>query len=202
MSDKRFGSNSLDEIDERIGDLTPANTKISNISTWKQFEQFCSEKGYVLNEKTSVPKLAEILKDFGFNMKKQGGSDYKEGVIKTHWNRIAKMLQEKFYKEFNVSFDPFKDVEFQNARNARDAKRKQLQASSENRKSSAAALNVEELAKIINLWDENTPEELQRKFYHIVSCELAWRGGEVASCLTKFFEEEDDNIGNPTGRII
>lgn len=56
--------------------------------------------------------LAEILKDFGFNMKRHDDSSYKERVIKAQWNRVAKMLQEIFNKEFNISFDPFEDITF------------------------------------------------------------------------------------------
>lgn len=103
------------------------HTQKAHASSWNQFEQFCVTKGYVLNQHTSVEQLSEILEDFACNMKKLNGSEYKEGVIKTQWNRIAKMLQKKFSNEYNIVFDPFRDELFQNARSARNTKRRLLQ---------------------------------------------------------------------------
>lgn len=202
MCSIRFGQSSSSQIDEEISTLMPVNTKKANTCVWKQFEAFCKERVYSLNGDTSIPQVAEILKDFAFNMKKRDGSDYKEGVVKTQWNRIAKLLQEKFHKEFGTTFDPFKDVVFKDARSARDAKRRQLQVSGEKRKSSASILTEDEQNQIIALWNEDTPEGLQRKFFHIVALELAWRGGEAAECLITFFEIEKDNLGEHTGRIV
>ena len=51
------------------------------------------------------------------------------------------------------------------------------------------------------LWDENTPEGLLKKFFHVVAYELAWRGGEAASCKTYYFKKETFNNGEITGRI-
>jgi hypothetical protein len=59
----------------------------------------------------------------------------------------------------------------------------------------------EEIEQMIAPWDENTPNGLQRKFYHTASCELAWRGGEVTKALVQNFTEEIDHYGNKTGRI-
>jgi hypothetical protein len=151
----------------------------------------CAEKNYALSGNTSIQQLGNIMQDFAYNSR----------VIKTQWNRLAKILQDKYYQEYNVCFDPFKDMIFQKARNERDEKRKQLQVCTEKRKSSAAALNCEQQNKIIELWNEDTPEGLQRKIFHIVSYELAWRGGEATNCLIKFFQDELDNFGKPTGRI-
>lgn len=47
--------------------------------------------------------------------------------------------------------------------------------------------------------DEDTPEGLQRTFFHIVSYELAWRGVEGFS--SRIFREKIDTLGNLTGRI-
>lgn len=197
----RFGQSSSTVIDEAVTELTPVNTKKARESAWRQFAQFCGERNYNLNEEISVQRLALILKDFAFNMRKSNGEDYKETVVKTLWNTVAKILQEKYYNEFNVIFDPFKDVEFSCARNARNAKRKELQSSLEKRKRSSASLTHDEVEKILNIWDETTPTGLQRKFFHLVAYELAWRGGEGTNCLLSYFEEEYDNSGNFTGRI-
>ncbi|XP_057664921.1 uncharacterized protein LOC130899143 isoform X1 [Diorhabda carinulata] len=134
-------------------------------------------------------------------MRRSDGEEYKEGVVKTLWNTVAKILQQKCYEEFNIIFDPFKDVTFECARTARDAKRKQLQKCPEKRKTSASSLSGQDIDKMCAIWDESTPDGLQRKFFHIASYELAWRGGEACNCLLSYFEEEFDNYGNPTGRI-
>ncbi|KAJ3622485.1 hypothetical protein MTP99_002992 [Tenebrio molitor] len=62
-------------------------------------------------------------------------------------------------------------------REARDATRRKLQALPEKRTSSAAALSEKEYKKIVQVFDEESPEGLQKKFFLIASYELAWRGG-------------------------
>lgn len=42
---------------------------------------------------------------------------------------------------------------------------------------------------------------LQKKLFHIIAFELAWRGGEVASCKISYFEFETGNNGLETGRV-
>ena len=54
---------------------------------------------------------------------------------------------------------------------------------------------------MLNVWDEETPDDLQKKFYLIASVELAWRGGEGAMCSIKYFKEETNSDGIQTGRI-
>lgn len=197
----RFGQNTERIINAAVDKLTPQNTVKSRNSAWRQFEQFCNERKYTFDKETSVSQLALILKDFAFNMRRSDGEDYKESVVKTIWNTIAKMLQQKYYSEFNIVFDPFKDITFQCARTARDAKRKQLQKNPERRKISASSLSEQEIDQMCTIWDETTPDGLQRKFFHIASYELAWRGGEACNCHLSHFEEEFDNCGNPTGRL-
>ena len=91
---------------------------------------------------------------------------------------MAKTLQEKY-----------KDVIFASARIVHDTKRKKLQVNPEKRKTSLSSLMLEELNKIGDLWNLNTPSGLQRKFYHIASYELEWRGGEAVNCLTGYFSK-------------
>jgi hypothetical protein len=184
-----------------VNKLTQVNTKKSRDCAWRQFQQFCDGRKYNLNKETSVSQLALILKDFAFNMTRSDGEAYKEGVVKTIWNTVAKILQQKYNEEFNIIFDPFKDNTFECARTDRDAKRKQLQKCPEKRKISASSLSEQEIDKMFAIWDETTPDGLQRKFFHVASYELVWRGGEACNCLLSYFEEEFDNYGNPTGRI-
>ena len=54
---------------------------------------------------------------------------------------------------------------------------------------------------MVQILNENTPDGLQKKFFLIASFELAWRGGEGASCFTYYFKPEIDNKGLITGRI-
>ena len=49
-------------------------------------------------------------------------------------------------------------------------------------------------SEIAKIYDENTPDGLQRKFYQVAAFELAWRG-EVAGCLVEHFKEETQNDG-------
>jgi hypothetical protein len=74
-----------------------------------------------------------ILKSWACNMKKQDGSDYKETVVKYMWNVTAKLEQEMYFNNWNIQINPFSDVIFKSAREARDAMRKKLQACPEKR---------------------------------------------------------------------
>ncbi|KAJ3666470.1 hypothetical protein Zmor_001911 [Zophobas morio] len=150
---------------------------------------------------TSNDELGNILKDWAFTMKRKDGSDYKEGVVKCIWNVSAKLLQEQYFKNHNRKIDRFKDLAFEGARKARSTKRKQLQLIPEKRKASSAALTRDEILKIIQNFDENTPDGLQKKFYQNAAVELAWRGNEAASCVVNFFKKELNNYGLPTGRL-
>ena len=62
---------------------------------WKQFEDFCKQRNYKLRAETTDEEMANILKDRAVNMKRNDGSDYKEGVVKTIWNVSAKLPQKK-----------------------------------------------------------------------------------------------------------
>lgn len=115
----RFGKSSAADIDKRIEDLTPINTKRSQTSIWKQLNEFCAEKSYSLEQTTMSEELVLILKDWASNMRKKDGSIYKETVVKTMWNVAAKLIQEK-YNKFGVSMDPFNDIKFKPARDARE----------------------------------------------------------------------------------
>ncbi|KAJ8915443.1 hypothetical protein NQ315_003204 [Exocentrus adspersus] len=198
----RFGIENEDVIREEVQHLIPNNTKKSQESIWKQFMEFCDEKSYNIDDKDiSTLQLAHVLEDFAFNMKKRNGEDYKECVVKVMFNSTAKQLQKMFFEKYNRKFDPFSDVEFMKARAARDAKRRKLQKDPSKRKLSASALSNEEYGKIIQTFDEDTPDGLQRMFFFVASHELAWRGGEGCEARICYFLEEKDNMGNYTGRI-
>jgi hypothetical protein len=201
MTSSRFGCENQQKINVLIEDTIPKNTKRSHSSVWHQFEEFCQTREFSVELQHTPEQLNDILKDFAFNMKRINGQDYKESVVKTMFNVTAKQLQELYLKKFNCVINPFTDITFKGARAARDAKRRLLQGDINKRKTSSVALNKEEYSKMINVWDENCPSGLQIKFFQIVARELAWRGGEAASCLVHYFNEELNNQGIPTGRF-
>jgi hypothetical protein len=43
------------------------------------------------------------------------------------WNSAAKSLQEMDFEKFRINLNPFENIEFQEARKARDSKRRILQ---------------------------------------------------------------------------
>ncbi|XP_044744330.1 uncharacterized protein LOC123306411 [Coccinella septempunctata] len=131
-------------------------------------------------------------------MRKKDGSFYKESVVKTMWNVTAKLERKNIVKI--SAMDPFNDVRFKSARGARDAARKILQMNPEKRKESSSAFTYKVL-QILKLYDENKPGGLQKKIFHPISYELAFRGGEAANCLTDFFQEEKFNDRTSTNRI-
>jgi integrase len=198
---ERFSTCSDKEIDLIIENSVPENTTKTKKSILNQFKLFCAERNHDLTKQFNKYELNIILKDWAINMCKQNKEQYKESTVKTIWNITAKYLQEYYYNTFNLVIDPFKDIEFKQSRDARNAKRRVLQAIPSKRKSSAVALNEEEIYKIIDLHDENSPSGLQKKFFHLASYELAWRGGEAKRCLTHYFKEECRNDGSLSGRI-
>lgn len=198
----QLGQHSLEEINRNsINNTLPANTVGSKATIWRQFLSFCDERKYTLEESTTEDVLADIMTDWGYNMKKINGGDYKEAVVKTMWNVTAKIMQEKYANDFKRELDPFKSLKFKNARDARDSKRRALQADPEKLKRSAVPLERSELDRMIQIWDEETPEGLQKKLFLIVSVELGWRGGEGNTALIQHFKEETNNDGTLTGRI-
>jgi hypothetical protein len=74
-------------------------------------------------------------------MKMRDGTVNKEAVVKQMWNSTVKMIQDKYFTTWNISINPFNNIIFKSARDARDATRKKLQALPEKRTASAAALN-------------------------------------------------------------
>ena len=69
------------------------------------------------------------------------------------------------------------------------------------RMNSSAALTKSEIVEIFNLFDENTPDGLLKKFFHIAAQELTWRGEEGTQYLVSFFNVKFDHKGAKTGRI-
>ncbi|KAK4877572.1 hypothetical protein RN001_010078 [Aquatica leii] len=198
----RFGNIPDVSVNELIQNSIPRKTTQCRESVWNQFTEFFQQRKYVLSESLSTDMIANILKDYAFNIRKRNREDYKESCIKTIWNTTAKLVQDLYFNKYNRRIDPFSDIVFKAAREARNTKRKQLQSIPEKRKVSAEAFSLEEIDKIINSFDEDTPESLQKKFFHIVSFELAWRGGEESNCITEYFKEEIGNDECATGRII
>ncbi len=118
----RFGNFSKNEIKNKVENSIPVSTSNTQNSIWRQFMAFCNERNFKFEKETSIKSLADILEDWAFNMKKSNDEEYKEGVIKTIWNTTAKMLQEKYFKEYNVTVNPFDDIQFKEARDARNSK--------------------------------------------------------------------------------
>lgn len=83
MKMSRFGVCSLSTIDKKVKGNVPINTEKAKKTVWNQFTTFCTEREYTLSAETSEAQLANIMKDYAYNMKKMDGEDYKEGTIKT-----------------------------------------------------------------------------------------------------------------------
>lgn len=150
---------------------------------------------------TLIPTLANILTDWAYNMKKKNGEDYKDFTLKTIWNVTSKLLMEKYQNEYNIKFNPFTDTEFKTAREAKGAKRKQLQTDPQKRKESAVSLKYNEFKNMVQNCDEETPDGLQKKLFFVLSYELAWRGGEGVKCLISYFKDDINNAGEKTDRM-
>lgn len=112
-------------------------------------------------------------------MRKRNGEEYKEHTVKLLWNVTAKLLMEKYFNEYNIKINPFHQIEFKVARDARDTKRKELQGMDGKRKESANFLTYNEFEKLIQTCDDQTPEGIQKKVFFFVvlrTCLERWRG--------------------------
>lgn len=108
MASVRFGSDSLQVISEEIKKCVPANTMKSRKSVWVQFNKFCEERGYDVTSQALPPeKLNVVLMDWGSNMRKADGGNYKDLVVKQMWNCTAKQIEEIYYEQFGVKINPF-----------------------------------------------------------------------------------------------
>lgn len=154
----RFGNDSLSAIEEKVAESKPKNTIINHQYVWKQFMDFIKDRNYILDANISISALANILTDWAFNMKRKNGQDYKDFTVKTIWNVTAKLLMEKYQKEYNIKFNPFTDTEFKISREAKSAKRKELQMDPLKRKESSKALKYEEFKLMVRNCNEECPD--------------------------------------------
>jgi hypothetical protein len=70
---------------------------------------------------------------------------------------------EKYFYEYGMKINPFEPIEFKPVRDARNAKRKNLQSMEDKRKESARFLTYNELKELVKACDEQKPEGLQKK---------------------------------------
>ena len=114
----------------------------------------------------TIEELSRITKEFGFNMKKLNAEDYKDEVVQTMWSTLVTLLQKKYYEEYTVSFDPFKDVIFSGVRKAHGTKLKEIQRETDKSKRSGASLSFKEYDKIVGLWVEDLKRHQDKISYH------------------------------------
>ena len=76
-----------------------------------------------------------------------------------------------------------------------DGIRKELQADTTKLTVNATPLTQVEAKQTIELWNEDTPEGLNRKLHAVITKTLGWRGGESAMCTVDMFQEEKTNSG-------
>ena len=111
------------------------------------------------------------------------------------WNVAAKQLQQKYHDEFHKEIDPFKNLIYHEAREARNCKRKELQALPEKRRQSSAALTTEEyLSENNNFVGRKYTRRFAEKIFVIASVELAWRGSEATNCFLHFFRRNAEMV--------
>ena len=61
---------------------------------WNQFLEFCAERNYKIDGSVSDEEIASILQDWGYNMRRKNGENYKQTVVKMIWNVAATMIKE------------------------------------------------------------------------------------------------------------
>ena len=185
-----------------LGNAVNPKTKASHESTWRTWERFLHDRELTCDLKTvGDAELCELLKRFALNIKKQNGDEYKELTLKVIFNTLAKLLQDKVWELQGRKISVFEDPNFKLARTARGAKRKELQNDPTKRRESAQPFSAEEARETTEIYSDDNPDGLNRKFFQFAAKILAWRGNEGANCRVEFFKFVESNKGKNTGRI-
>jgi hypothetical protein len=190
------------EIEKQLATRMQKNTRTSKESQWRQFERFLEDEKKVFDPSQGDEDINYLLKRFAFNMRKVDGDDYKDDSLKSAWNSVAKQIMEKVYKATGRNINIFKDPVFQEARDSKFVKRRELQKNPLKRKVSATPLTATESRSMISLWGTETPEGLNRTVFHLGGFVLAGRGNDQSSWRLEHFEKQLDNRGEFTGLKI
>lgn len=76
----RFSATLNEVTNQKFDEIIPSNTKKNQNLTYRQFLTFCEKRNYTLDAENSNKRLAFILKNWAFNMRKIDGSDYMESA--------------------------------------------------------------------------------------------------------------------------
>jgi hypothetical protein len=192
-----------EEIEKKLLERMPMNTRSSQNMCWRIFSRFLLEFGLAFNPNTATnAEMNELLKRVAFNARKLDGSDYKDESLKSIWNSIAKQMMNQVFKATGRNVNIFRDPAFQEARDAKFVKRRDLQKDPSKRKVSATPLTAEESRAIMEVWGIDTPEGINRSLFHLGGFTLANRGNDQGSWKLEDFEKEEDNKGKKTGKFI
>lgn len=204
MAQNRFGTRSADEIESFKAEFGEnANTTAGIRRVKGMFLDFCVEKEIKYDPATITDEeLNQLLENFIVNVRKRDGTEYKELVIKVIFNSLASnvlMKDIKAAQKRDISI--FKDDAFAGSRKAKKAKRRQLQHDPQKRTVNAAAISQEDKLKMLALYSDENPSDLNRRYYQYASFIFQWRGNEGANSLIHHYKEEKNLRGELTGRI-
>jgi hypothetical protein len=191
------------DIERKLLERTPTNTRSTQTMCWRIFGRFLLEFGLAFNPNTATnEEINDLMKKFAFNARKLDGMDYKDESLKSIWNSIAKQIMNQVFKATGRAVNIFRDPDFQSARDAKFVKRRDLQKDPTKQKVSATPLTAEESMEIINFWGTDTPDGINRTLFHLGGFALANRGGDQGSWRLEDFEKEVDNKGKKTGKFF
>lgn len=78
---------------------------------------------------------------------------------------MSRLIREMMFTKFKIQFETFSDIEFIEARSARNVNRRQLQTNPFKKKSKSAAVSNGDYNRILDMWDEDRPEGLFPRFF-------------------------------------
>lgn len=180
----------MNEILKISENNSPDNTDSAKMYIWSQFNMFCASRNYVLDGPRPYlnSELLKILRDWTSNITRADGTLYKHDYLKLFWNTITENIKELYYNKYGIILNPITQLAFEFPRKLKKSTDKRV-------------LTNTECLKINNLFNEDTPDGLQAKFFYIAGLELGWRGEEAAKCGITHFNIELDSRGVETGRI-
>jgi hypothetical protein len=201
---QRFGTRSAEEVNSFVKEFGEnPNTQRGIEQVQRLFQDFCKEKSIDYEPSTITDdEINSLLQNFIVNVRRKDGTDYKERVIKGLFNSLASnIIMKDVKRDQNRVISIFTDPSFEGARKARSAKRKELQKDPTRRTVNAAAIPQDDKMKMMQLYTDDTPDGLNRRYYQYASFIFQWRGGEGANSSIYHYKEEKDLRGVPTGRI-
>ena len=185
MATARFGSASVEEIDEKKQNANAKRTLQSNKLAANVFREYLTEKGLDSKfEDFDVSILDGNLANFYIDARKKDGSKYKSGSLECIRHGLNRYLKAP---PFNKKFDIIKDSSFRDSNQTYEAARADLKQSGLGSTTHYPEIHDDDLHKLYSsmFLSQSTPSGLSNKVQFDIRMYFCRRGAENMHLMTK-----------------